>query len=157
MKVYQLNTIPPEAVVVYCSDTRFKEATEKFFKEDLNLQNPFSIVVPASIGHLSAQSLLPKNFKFLKEQIEFAASNCKEELKKVVLVNHEDCHGYQMLESKLKHFFEKFSMHEKQKLDLKIVAKLIKELIRGSVRNPVEVEIYYASIVDGGIKFEKVF
>jgi hypothetical protein len=151
-KTYPLNSQPPEAIAVYCSDPRFKDATERFIREELKLQNFAAVVVPGSIGHLMFQFIKPKSFKFLKEQLELLAQN-NPNVKRIVLINHEDCKWYHEVGATLHHILASEKLADVQKSDLKAVIRILHDILKPKV----DIEVYFAALQpDKTIKFDKI-
>ncbi len=102
-RVYEaLPSAHPEAVVVYCSDPRFQTAFEPFVEEDLGLPKGqfIPLVVAGGAGVLANPERLPKEFKFVKDRFELFHGHFAS-LRRLVLINHEDCAYYQMLARKV--------------------------------------------------------
>jgi hypothetical protein len=92
----------PEAIVIFCSNPRFQTAFEGFVEQELELRQgqfvPF--VIAGGAGVLGQPERLPKEFKFMRDRPALFRRHfpC---LKRVVLINHEDCAYYRMLAEKL--------------------------------------------------------
>ncbi len=114
-----------EAIVVTCIDFRLQQYINKWIDENFP---PFSFDRVAFAGGV-------KNLDTILEQI--GISKKLHDIKKVVLINHEDCGAY-----------GSEGTPEKHTEDLKNAAIKVKEQIPG-----IEVETYYLHL-DG--KFEKV-
>ncbi len=99
MNVYDaLLEARPEAIVVYCSDPRFQMAFEAFLGNELGLTKGrfIPLVVAGGAGVLARPQTLPKEFKFMKDRLDLFCSHFPS-LKRVVLINHEDCAYYRWL------------------------------------------------------------
>ena len=157
-RVYLLTDARPIAIVVYCNDPRFQKPIREFIGHDLGLQEGdyVPLVVPGSIASLTEPLRLPKEFKFMKERLEFMLDRFNT-VKRIVLINHEDCRHYQMLGNSLGAIFLQHVQHmtERQLRDLKLVSGTILALAAPGL----QLEMYYARIVKNGavtVKFERV-
>jgi hypothetical protein len=97
--VYEaMPTVRPEAIVLHCSDPRFQTAFAPFIENELGLAKgryvPF--VVAGGAGVLANPERRPKEFKFLKDRFELFHGQFAS-LRRLVLINHEDCAYYRML------------------------------------------------------------
>ena len=81
-----------EAMVVHCSDPRLQRAFREFTATELGLQvgDFMPLVVSGGASVLAHPSRLPKEFKFMRDRLEFYRS-AMPSLKRVVLINHERC------------------------------------------------------------------
>jgi hypothetical protein len=88
----------PEALVLHCSDPRFQTAFGPFLEHELGLAQgryiPF--VVAGGAGVLAHPERRPKEFKFLRDRFELFHGHFAS-LRRLVLINHEDCLYYRML------------------------------------------------------------
>jgi hypothetical protein len=97
--VYEaLPQVSPEAIVLYCSDPRFQTAFEPFVENGLGLAKgryvPF--VMAGGAGVLANPERRPKEFKFLRDRFELFHEHFAS-LRRLILINHEDCAYYRML------------------------------------------------------------
>ncbi len=148
----------PRAIVVHCSDPRFQRAFAEFVRTDLGLEEGeyIPLVISGGVASLSEPLKLPKEFKFMKERIELFLERF-DSIKRIILINHEDCRHYDELKSLLGRLFLQRvqSIGEKQTNDLKSVAKML----LGYALPGLQVELYYARLCPGdkqSIVFEKV-
>ncbi len=155
-RTYPLVETHPRALVIHCGDPRFQKAFAEFIRNELQLQEgeyvPF--VVSGGVASLSEPLRLPKEFKFMKERIEFLLGNFTT-INRIVLINHEACRHYEMMKSVLgKLFLQHVShMNERHVGDLKAVAKLL----LGHASAHHQIELYYARITpDRTVRFEKI-
>lgn len=155
-RTYPLIEAHPRAMVIHCGDPRFQKAFAEFIRNELQLQEgeyiPF--IVSGGVASLSEPLKLPKEFKFMKERIEFILENFNT-VNRIVLINHEDCRHYEMLKSALgKLFLQHVShMNERHVGDLKAVAKLL----LGYASAHHQIELYYARITpEKSVRFERV-
>ncbi len=155
-RTYPLGDMHPRALVIHCGDPRFQRAFAEFIRNELHLQEgeyvPF--VVSGGVASLSEPLRLPKEFKFMKERIEFILENFAT-INRIVLINHEDCRHYAMLQSVLGRLFLQHVSHmnERHVGDLKTVAKLL----LGYASAHHQIELYYARITpDKSVRFERI-
>ncbi|MDO8659965.1 MAG: hypothetical protein Q7K54_05215 [Candidatus Parcubacteria bacterium] len=114
------------------------------------------LIIPGGISNFTEPEMLPKNFKVAKEQIQFFLDHF-DSIKRVILINHEDCRGYESLKTRIgMAFLSRIgSMMDRQKLDLQKVAKILAAFSSGRVA----FELYYAKFADGNHNsavFEKI-
>ena len=92
----------PKAIIIFCGDPRFLVATNSFITEELGFKEgeylPLSL--PGGISSLSEPFALPKDFKVLKEGLQFYLEHMAS-ITEVILINHEDCRKYHSLVEKL--------------------------------------------------------
>jgi hypothetical protein len=144
-KVYGLITRDPQAVVIHCGDPRFQSAFHRFITEELGFSSYTPIIIGGGIHAFGVQSLLPKNFKILWEQIKFAIKDGR--AKQVIIINHEDCHWYE----KMKGYHTKIQLPLKGKLDLQTATETILRDFAG-----VQVRTFWAGLEDDGVVFTEV-
>jgi hypothetical protein len=158
--VYEVVQDPrPEAIVVHCSDPRFQCAFGQFIEQELGLPKGkyIPLVVGGGAGPLARPELLPKEFKFLKERFELHREH-HASLRRIILINHEDCGYYKSLNDKIAGFVTahfKAVAHQPRE-DLALVAKVFSRLLS---HLGFTVEFYYARFVDEAqckIVFEKL-
>jgi hypothetical protein len=149
----------PEAIVVYCSDPRFQTAFDQFIQKELGLAKGqfMPLIIGGGAGVLGHPEQLPKEFKFLKERFELYREVFPS-LRRVVLINHEDCRYYEYLKNKLLGFLgPRFVISpEHARDDLALVSKAFKHLLP---HLGFTVEFFYARFADTQrtkIHFEKV-
>jgi len=138
----------PEAIVVHCSDPRFQVAFGQFIEQELGLREGryIPLVVGGGAGPLARPELLPKEFKFLKERFELHREHYAS-LRRLILINHEDCGYYKSLKDKIAGFVAthlKALAHQPRE-DLSLVAKVFSRLLS---HLGVTVELYYAKFAD---------
>jgi hypothetical protein len=149
----------PTAIVVYCSDPRLQTAFEQFIARELALPKGqyIPLVVGGGAGVLGHPEQLPKEFKFLKERFELYCRHFPS-IRRIVLINHEDCKYYESLKSRVLTFIGstlKFSP-EHAREDLDLVSRTFKHLLS---HLGVNLEIYYAKFTDPEhrqVEFEKL-
>lgn len=141
-----LTAASPEAVVIYCSDPRFQAAFREFIEVKLGLPQgsyiPF--VVDGGAGALGRPESLPKEFKFVKERLETFKRSFGS-LKRVILINHEDCAYYDRLGSKLSDLIPAHIHlpHDDMRLIRQVFIRLLSHL-------GVTLELYCGKFVDAG-------
>jgi hypothetical protein len=156
--VYHLAEARPQAIIVYCGDPRFQRAFREFIGNDLHLDEGeyIPLVVSGGVASLSEPMKLPKEFKFMKERIELFLGRF-DSIRRIILINHEDCRHYESLKSSLGPLFLQHLGHmtERQIRDLTLVSKTL----LGLTAPGLQIELYYARIVKDGamtVRFEKV-
>ncbi|MBI4449574.1 hypothetical protein HY634_00785 [Candidatus Uhrbacteria bacterium] len=157
-ETYPLTIGPPDAFVIHCSSPRFAQAFNKFIA-DLDVTHPIRIVVPGSVSSIGGgiELILSKQFKVLKDQIEILVKEHPTMTPRFILINHEDCRGYDYLEKKYGHVLRRLARYtdvmKKQEIDLQLAAKVICAIARQYLRGAT-VELYMARIVDGEARFD---
>lgn len=143
--VYRISHEPPQAIVVHCGDPRFQEAFRMFITRDLGFRNYVPVIIGGGIHAFGVQSLLPKNFKILWEQIKFFIKEVN--LHEVVFINHEDCAWYK----KMKGYHGGIELPVKGKLDLGIAARHILHDFSG-----VNVRTFWAGLDGDVVTFSEI-
>ena len=158
-KVYRLTPSDPTAIVIHCSDPRFQNAFKNFIHTELGLHDGdyIPLIISGGVGSLSEPLKLPKEFKFMKERIEFFIEHFHS-IQRIILINHEDCKHYESMKTLLGNSFlsRVANLVERQKVDLKSVAKNLLNLFGSKIRG----ELYYAHFADEqkqSVTFEKIF
>jgi hypothetical protein len=150
----------PQAIVVYCSDPRLQTAFAQFVSQELHLAPGqfIPVVIGGGAGVLGHPEQLPKEFKFLKERFEIYREHFPS-IRRVILINHEDCKYYNSLKSKVSRLLGSrlgHSMHVAFD-DLGLVRQAFQHLLS---HLGYTVEFYYARFTDLNhqkVTFEKVF
>ena len=157
-RTYESVDREPVAIVVHCSDPRFQKAFREFIRNELGLNDgeyiPF--VISGGVASLSEPLKLPKEFKFMKERIELFLG-LFDSIKRIVLINHEDCRHYDALKDLLGGLFLRHAptMAERQQRDLLGVARTLLGLFRPNLA----LDLYYARFLDPDHKqivFERI-
>jgi hypothetical protein len=143
--IYRVNRQAPEALVIHCADPRFQDAFREFVTEELGLKNYAPLVIGGSIHAFGMQSLLPKNFKILWEQIKFFIKEAK--LRQIIIINHEDCKWYE----KMKGFHPSIHLLTKGKMDLNSAADVILKDFVG-----IQVRKFFAGLDGDNIRFTEI-
>jgi hypothetical protein len=156
--VYPLVNAPPRAIVIQCSDPRFQKAFADFIRTELGLEEGeyIPLTTPGGVASFSEPFKLPKEFKFMKDRLEFFFENFKT-VRRIILINHEDCRHYEQLKSIVGRLFLQRvqSMGDRQANDLKVVAKMMLDYAVPGL----QVELYFARFCagdTGAVQFEKV-
>ncbi|MBS1153325.1 MAG: hypothetical protein H6Q89_5023 [Myxococcaceae bacterium] len=91
-----------EAIVVHCSDARLQRAFREFTVTELGLAlgDFMPLVVSGGASVLAHPERLPKEFKFMRDRLEFYRS-VMPSLKRVVLISHERCRYSQALKKRV--------------------------------------------------------
>ncbi len=149
----------PSAIVIYCSDPRFQAAFREFVEHDLGLGDGMTIpiVVGGGAGVLGHPEQLPKEFKFLRERLE-QYREIFPTVRRIVLINHEDCRYYETLKSRVLSFLgSRFSLARHfEREDLSLVARAFRHFLS---HLGYTVDFYYARFADPEhtkIEIEKV-
>jgi hypothetical protein len=132
----------PKAIIVFCGDPRFLVATTSFITDELGFKQGeyLPLSVPGGIASLSEPFALPKDFKVLKEGLQFYLEHMGS-ITEVILISHEDCRKYHALVEKLGSLKTiKGAMAERQYADLEKVAVVASNL----VTRKIAVRRYYA-------------
>lgn len=137
----------PTAVVIHCSDPRFNYAFRVFIENTLGLPsgNYIPLVFGGGAGVLAHPFELPKEAKFVKDRLEYWKTRFPS-VKRIILINHEDCKYYNQLKEKLTNLFPNNALMDKvAKMDLLSVAKMLKAM---SFLTGYSIEVYYAKFKD---------
>lgn len=93
IRVYDADVDPQcEAIVVHCSDPRLQFAFRDFILTELGLGvgDFMPLVVSGGAGVLAHPLRLPKEFKFMRDRVEFYRA-VMPSLKRIVLIHHQGC------------------------------------------------------------------
>jgi len=144
-KVYSVPVkVAPEAIIIWCSDPRFQKAIMAFVSDELKLAPgayvPFTVA--GGPGALGRPTELPKEFKFMKDRLDLFKEHFSS-IKRVIIINHEDCAYYKMVSGKLGSLlpFHKHLECDDMKLIKSVFQKLLSHL-------GMKLELYYAKFVD---------
>lgn len=139
MPPYQLsskiNRADTETLVVHCSDHRFQAGIREFLNTGLNLDYDYDLlVIPGGPQCLSLIEYLPKFAWAGRRWLNFLKD--AHELKRIILVAHQDCGWYKALPF---HLHTSSDPRLRQEEDLRRVEQaLMKEFPE------LRVELYYA-------------
>ncbi|PYV32557.1 MAG: hypothetical protein DMG22_12845 [Acidobacteria bacterium] len=142
----KINAQPTDALVVFCSDHRFRAGIEEFLNQGLRLNENYDLlVIPGGPQCLTLVEYLPKFswagwrwFRFLVEA---------HDLKQLILVAHQDCGWYKDLPL---HLHDSQEPRKRQEQDLRKAQKsLAKEF------PDLNIQSYYAEYdAEGRINVE---
>jgi hypothetical protein len=138
-----------DALILMCSDRRYRAACEDFAQKHLGLTNYDIVAVPGGAYMLSFADALPKNLKVGMRMLKFLLKNHLPP--RIVLIAHQDCARYQ--EGFLSWLRKPgFSLEQQQKRDLTEVAAELRDAFDWT-----RVESFYARQADGdSVDFEVV-
>ena len=143
--LYRLDKGPSQAVVIHCGDPRFQTAFRQFVTEELGIKRYTPVIIGGGVHAFGVQSLLPKNFKILWQQVKFAIK--EHSINQVIVINHEDCNWYE----KMRGYHTNIELPIKGKLDLREAATTIMRDFAG-----VHVRTFWAAIQGDNIVFSEV-
>jgi hypothetical protein len=113
-----------DALVISCSDRRYRRPMEHFLFKHLGLGNYDHIGVPGGVYMLSFPAILPKQLKLSMNMVKFLIQ--RHLPPRIVLVAHENCGRYREgFASWVRR--PGFSLAEKQQHDLRVVAESLRE------------------------------
>jgi hypothetical protein len=151
--------VTPQAVVVYCSAPRFQMAFDQFIENELHLAKGHFIplVIAGGAGVLAHPERLPKEFKFMRDRFELFRRNYPS-IRRIVLINHEDCAYYRMLAEKLPAFLRGHAHgpDHRPRDDMELIGAIFTRLL---THLGLQVELYYARFADADhtkVTFERV-
>lgn len=138
----------PTAIILRCSDPRFRIAFRDFTEQDLELQQgefvPINIAGgPAILAHKKTHH---EEFSIIVKQILFFLKHFPS-IRLIVLIGHEDCGFYKTIKNHP-------DQEEKEKKDLPRAVKALS----GFIAAEVEIKTFYARFADESqneIVFEK--
>jgi carbonic anhydrase len=139
----------PKAIIIRCSDPRFRIAFRDFAVEELGLNQgefvPINVAGgPAALAHYKTKVC---DFNYLMHQIVFFIKNF-ESIQKIIIIGHQDCGYYKTI-------INHPDMEDKEKKDLPRAARIISKI---KFRD-IKIESYYARFTDENhaeIIFEKI-
>ena len=103
------------------------------------------MIVGGGVGVLAHPERLPKEFKFMKERLELY-SQYFHSVRRIILINHEDCKYYNSLKERVLGFAGAQSVagdHARE--DIPVIAEVFRRLL-AHLKLPVE--LHYASFAD---------
>jgi hypothetical protein len=139
MSTYQpaspLNRANTDVLVVHCGDHRFQACFHDFLNQGLNLNGNYDLlVIPGGPQSLTLAEYLPKfswsSWRWFRFLVEL------HDLKRLVLIQHQDCAWYKTLPLHLHHSPEP---RQRQEQDLRRVTEALKKDFP-----ELNVELYYA-------------
>jgi len=132
----------PEVLAIFCGDPRIQSPVNEFLHQTLGLTDGMyvPVTIPGGVASFTEASALPKEFKYVKEAVDFYIARFPS-IQRIVLINHEDCAKYQALREKIGPFFRlAHDLTQRHVDDLAIVEKLLSAVLS----RPVSIERYYA-------------
>jgi hypothetical protein len=138
-----------DALVLMCSDRRYRLAAEEFLEKHLGLTNYDVFAVPGGVYMLSFADSLPKNLKVGMRMLKFVLKNHLPP--RIILIAHQDCSRYR---EGFVSWLRKpgFSLDEQQKRDLNEVGAELRETF-----DFARIEAFFARQVDvDSVEFEAV-
>ena len=150
-KLYPLRDGDADGLVICCSSPSFSEAFHDFIHDELGLVKPAIIMIPGSAGSFGISGSLPKLWYALRSHLDLLSQSYR--FTRVVIINHEDCKGYQAF---AKHLGGLAKLPFLQRVNLNHLAKIIQEqFVPGA-----KFELYFAKIVVKGAdrfaEFERI-
>jgi len=130
------------AAAVYCSDGRFGEQMYDFLHQRLGLPRYDRVAVPGGAACMAGHMMVYHEAAALDRQLSLLITS--HELKKVVLIAHENCGFYKSL------WIATTPLEQQLAQDLKKAADQIR-----SHHPRVEVEAYFSRKLEGQVRFEK--
>lgn len=138
----------PQAIVVYCSTPRLQVAFDQFIERELGLAKGqfIPLVVAGGAGVLAHPERLPKEFKFIRDRFELLRRNYTS-IKRIVLINHEDCAYYKMLTERIPGFLQHHAggANHRPREDMEPIGAIFHRLL---AHLGVQIELYYARFAD---------
>jgi hypothetical protein len=130
------------AAAVYCSDGRYGEQMDEFLHEGLGLPRYDRVATPGGAACLARASAAYYEKESLEKQLRFLIE--AHELRKVVLIAHQDCGFYRQL------WLGDISMASAQEKDLALAAERIR-----TYAGALEVEAYFARPTGSRVEFDR--
>jgi hypothetical protein len=136
---------PPEAIVIHCSDPRFRRHFQEFLESHLKVSSYGLVAVPGGPQFLTLTEYLPKfswvGWRWVKFLFDVARP------RRVILIAHHDCLWYRD-----GRFWQgRLSLYERQIRDLRAVRQALLERFSG-----VTVELYFALLDGEQAAFESI-
>ncbi len=129
--------------MIRCSDHRLARACEDFVEDTLLIPDYDLLVVPGGPQFLSALNYMPKFLWAGQRWMRFLID--AHEVKRVVLITHQDCGWYKRLHGMNE------DHADRQKADLLDAAVHLRELDPA-----LRVDCFYASLETGEVKFSAI-
>jgi len=134
---------PSDTLVFHCVDHRFQEAFRKYIFKELSIDVYNPVVIAGGAYAICNDG--DKNYEYIWDQIDFFIE--KGGIKRLILINHEDCKWYGKENPNL----ESSDLKEKGKFDLLRAANKVKVKYPG-----VEVISVWAELSGESIRFHKI-
>ncbi len=99
-------TAAPSVLVVCCGDPRFQGPIRQFLEKELGIKEGdyLPLIVRGGVASFTVSDFLPKEAKYVTE----GATNYIQQFSsigRVILINHEDCGKYKLLQKVAPFFF----------------------------------------------------
>lgn len=138
----------PTALVIACSDGRWRPHIQDFVTNCLHLDPHFDVLqVPGGAEPLTLADRVPKDFNFFRRRLDMLMRIHR--LRRIVMIAHENCAWYHELA--IQH--GKMDLRSRQIADLRYVRTQLRDFFGG-----VAIETYYARLDGNGsqVIFEAV-
>jgi hypothetical protein len=140
---YRAQKKPSDTLIIHCVDHRFQEAFGEFISEELGIE-VFNPVIIAG-GALALSSDHFAKFGYIWDQVDFFIGD--RGVKRVILINHEDCAWYEYEHPD----FQPNELKELGRSDLSGAAANIRD------KHPnVEIISFWAELSGESIRFKKI-
>lgn len=140
---YALKNKSSDTLVIHCVDHRFQEAFQEFVKDELGIAVFIPVAIAGGAFAISSEHLA--RFGYIWDQIDFFVTEGG--VKRVALINHEDCKWYKKENPDL----ETSDLKEKGRSDLVQAAINIKD------KYPeIEVVSVWAEVSGDSISFSRI-
>ena len=133
-----------QTLVIHCSAYDIRPYFTEFVDNHLKLKEYDLLALPGGVQILTFAHILPKVRGFFQRIVEFLIKH--HDIKKIVILGHEDCAWYKDYRFGPIHL----DLKSRQLTDLKEVATNLNQVMG------VVVEIYFANIHDGKVTFTKM-
>lgn len=127
-----------DALVITCSDRRFRRPIEHFLYKGLGLGNYDLLAIPGSVYMLAFAEALPKQLKVGNQMVKFLVRGHLPP--RIVLIAHQGCSRYA---KNFASFLTRrdFNLEEKQRHDLRSVRQSLTEMFPD-----IPVDTYFAAL-----------
>ncbi|MEW6407961.1 MAG: carbonic anhydrase [Patescibacteria group bacterium] len=133
-----------QAVALFCMDFRFKDATLEFLKHEMQLTDLDIIVLAGAAKNLAAPQ---DSFDFKVTLKQFELSSKLHQIKKMVLIDHQDCGAY----GGSAVFETSKAEREVHVINLRKAGEVLRQKFPDK-----EIILFYAQIIEKEIKFERI-
>lgn len=141
--LYQ-NQHQAQALALFCMDFRFKDAALEFLKHDLGLVDLDLVVLAGAAKNLAAPQD-SSDFKVTLKQFELSSK--LHQIKKIVLIDHQDCGAY----GGSAVFETSKGEREAHIINLRKAGEILRQRFPDK-----EIVLFYAKIIGKEIKFERI-
>ncbi len=119
----KLHRQPADTLAIHCGDYRFQQAFHEFLTATLKRGEAYDLLVlpggPLSLTHQLSYS---EDTRAARKWVRFFVE--KHGIKRVVLIQHQDCGWYQSMSAK---FRDPAALRQRQEQDLQRAAEVLKE------------------------------